>query len=86
MEPIGVWVRRAREWAIIHRYRRCGHLNSNRGATDDTPMKLLSIAMNPLSQPPFPLERIKEMTTLMGRDGCLYAKYVLYLHSLFDHR
>lgn len=29
---------------------------------------------NSLSQPPFPLERIEEMTALMGGDGCLYMK------------
>ena len=36
---------------------------------DDNPMKLMSIAMNPLCEPPFPLERIEEMTVLMGVDG-----------------
>ena len=59
------------EWAIIHRCRRCGHLSSNRVAADDNPMKLMSIAMKPLSQPPFPLEKIEEMTALMGGDGQL---------------
>lgn len=34
-------------------------------------MKLMSIAMKPLCEPPFPLERIEEMTQLMGGDGCL---------------
>ena len=33
------------------------------------PMKLMSIAMKPLCEPPFPLERIEEMTALMGGDG-----------------
>jgi hypothetical protein len=32
-------------------------------------MKLMSIAMRPLSAPPFPIERIEEMTRLMGGDG-----------------
>ena len=32
-------------------------------------MKLMSIALKPLSEPPFPLERIEEMTRLMGGDG-----------------
>ena len=73
MDPVGVWVRKNSEWAIIHRCRRCGHLSSNRVAADDNPMKLMSIAMKPLSQPPFPLERIEEMTALMGGEGCLYA-------------
>lgn len=73
MDPVGVWVRKSGEWAVIHRCRRCGHFSSNRVAADDNPMKLMSIAMKPLSQPPFPLERIEEMTALMGGDGCLYS-------------
>ena len=32
-------------------------------------MLLMSIAMRPLCTPPFPLERIEEMTALMGREG-----------------
>ena len=71
MDPVGVWVRKNGEWAIIHRCRRCGQLSSNRVAADDNPMKLMSIAMKPLTSPPFPLERIEEMTALMGGDGCL---------------
>ena len=59
------------EWAVIHRCRRCGALHSNRTAADDNPMKLMSIAMRPLCQPPFPLERIREMTALMGGDGSM---------------
>ena len=51
--------------------RRCGALSSNRVAADDNPMKLMSIAMKPLCEPPFPLERIEEMTALMGGDGRL---------------
>ncbi len=49
----------------------CGALSSNWSAADDNPMKLMSIAMKPLCQPPFPLERIEEMTALMGGDGSL---------------
>ena len=41
----------------------------NRIAADDNPMKLMSIAMRPLSAPPFPIERIEEMTRRMGGDG-----------------
>ena len=74
MEPVAVWVRKNGEWAIIHRCRRCGALSANRVAGDDNPMKLMSIAMKPLSAPPFPLERIEEMTALMGGDGSLYPK------------
>lgn len=71
MEPIGVWVRKNGEWAVIHRCKRCGKLSSNRSAADDNPMKLMSIALKPLCEPPFPLERIEEMTALMGGDGSM---------------
>lgn len=71
MQPIAVWVRKNNEWAIIHRCNRCGTLSSNRIAGDDNPMKLMSIAMKPLCEPPFPLERIEEMTILMGGDGTI---------------
>lgn len=69
MEPVAVWVRKSGEWAVVHRCRRCGQFRSNRIAADDNPMKLMSIALRPLASPPFPLERIEEMTRLMGGDG-----------------
>lgn len=69
MEPVAVWGRKNGEWAIIHRCKICGALSSNRIAADDNPMKLMSIAMKPVSSPPFPLEKIEEMTKLMGGDG-----------------
>ena len=71
MESVAVWVRKNGEWAIIHRCKRCGAFSSNRIAADDNPMKLMSIAMKPISQPPFPIERIEEMTRMMGGDGSL---------------
>lgn len=71
MEPVAVWTRNGGEWAVIHRCRRCGKFSSNRVAADDNPMKLMSIAMKPLALPPFPLERIEEMTRLMGGEGSL---------------
>lgn len=71
MEPISVWVRKNGEWAIIHRCGMCGALSPNRIAADDNPMLLMSIAMKPVSLPPFPLEKIEEMTRLMGGDGRL---------------
>ena len=71
MDPIGVWVRKKEEWAVIHRCRRCGKLSSNRVAGDDNPMKLMSIALKPLSLPPFPLERIEQLTDAMGGSGSL---------------
>ncbi|MBS1715545.1 MAG: RNHCP domain-containing protein [Armatimonadetes bacterium] len=58
MEPIAVWVRKGGEWAVIHRCRKCGSLSSNRTASDDNPTLLMSLAVKPLAQPPFPLERL----------------------------
>lgn len=55
MDPIGVWVRKNGEWALIHRCRDCGALHANRIAADDNPTLLLSIAVKPLASPPFPL-------------------------------
>ena len=71
MDPVAVWVRKNGEWAIIHRCRNCEELSSNRIAADDNPMKLMSIDMKPLCEPPFPLERIEEMTALMGGEGTI---------------
>lgn len=42
-------------------------------AADDNPMKLMSIALKPLTQPPFPTDRIEELTDLMGGEGSLGA-------------
>ena len=62
MEPIGVWVRKNGEWALIHRCKRCGALSSNRIAGDDNPVKLMSIAVKPLASPPFPAEYWDRLT------------------------
>lgn len=51
--------------------RRCGSFSSNRIAADDNPMKLMSIAMRPISQPPFPIEKMEEMAKMMGGEGSL---------------
>lgn len=66
MEPIGVWVRKGGEWAVIHRCRRCGKISSNRVAADDNPVKLVSIAVRPLAMPPFPLERLNQIADWDG--------------------
>jgi hypothetical protein len=65
MEPVAVWVRTKGEWALVHRCEVCGHFRSNRIAGDDNQFALLSIAVRPLAQPPFPL---LGMTGLTGSD------------------
>lgn len=71
MDAIALWIRKNGECAVIHRCRRCGALSSNRTAADDNPMKIMSIALKPLCEPPFPVERIEELTRLMGGEGSL---------------
>lgn len=61
MDPVSVWVRKGGEWAIIHRCRLCGAFSSNRIAADDNPMLLMSIAVKPLSMPPFPLGNLSSL-------------------------
>ncbi len=69
MDAIGIWVKKNGEWAIMHKCRQCGHISANRTAADDNPMKLMSIALKPLAAPPFPIERIRELTQMMGGEG-----------------
>lgn len=71
MDAIALWIRKNGECAVIHRCRCCGALSSNRTAADDNPMKIMSIALKPLCEPPFPVERIEELTRLMGGEGSL---------------
>ena len=58
MEPIGIWVRRDGEWAVVHRCTRCGAIRTNRIAGDDSEIALMSLAVRPLAAPPFPLDRL----------------------------
>ena len=62
MEPIAVWVRPDGEWAIVHRCRQCGATRTNRIAGDDSTLALMSLAVRPLAQPPFPLDRLERET------------------------
>ena len=67
MEPISVWIRNRGEWALIHRCKCCGQIHSNRIAADDNPAKLLSIAMKPVANPPFPIERMQEIIDALAK-------------------
>ena len=58
MEPIAISIRWGKEWLLIHRCTGCGTLRENRIAGDDNELALLSLAVRPLSQPPFPLDRL----------------------------
>ncbi len=58
MEPIAITVRGDGEWILIHRCAGCGVLHANRTAGDDNPLLLVRLAVKPLAQPPFPLDRL----------------------------
>jgi hypothetical protein len=49
------------EWVVIHRCSGCDVLHLNRIAGDDNPLLLLRLAIKPLANPPFPLERITQL-------------------------
>lgn len=66
MDPIAVWVRKGGEWALIHKCRLCGDLSSNRVAADDNPLLLMSIAVKPLANPPFPLSQLQDAAGSTG--------------------
>jgi hypothetical protein len=61
MEPIAVSVRGDGEWVLVHRCAGCDALSLNRTAGDDNPLMLLRLAVRPLAQPPFPIERIAQL-------------------------
>jgi hypothetical protein len=61
MEPIAITVRGDGEWVIVHRCGGCDELHLNRAAGDDNPLLLLRLAVRPLAQTPFPIERIGQI-------------------------
>ena len=56
MEPIAIHVRGDGEWVLVHRCTDCGSVHLNRTAGDDNPLVLVRIAVQPLANPPFPME------------------------------
>jgi len=63
MEPIAVSVKRNGEWMLVHRCTECGKLCGNRTAGDDNGLALMSLAVKPLAQPPFPLDGLARDAT-----------------------
>lgn len=60
MDAIAIWVRKG-EWVIVHRCRKCGKLSTNRSAADDSVIKLLELAVQPIAHAPFPLQYLDRM-------------------------
>ena len=73
--PVSVWVKPDDSWEIIRRCSLCGELASTPMSEDDSPIKLLSLAMKPLSVPPFPIEKMEEMTAMTGGQGDVGGYY-----------
>jgi hypothetical protein len=61
MEPIAITVRGDGEWVLVHRCTGCDIVHLNRTTSDDNPLLLLRLAVKPLVQAPFPLERIARL-------------------------
>jgi hypothetical protein len=59
MDPIAVSIRNKGEWEIIHRCRACGLLRINRIAGDDSEIMLVSLALRPIVNLPFPIETLE---------------------------
>ncbi len=67
--PIGIWVRDDHAWEVLGKCSLCGEIASTPVAEGDNPTLLLSLAHRPLAMPPFPIEKIEEMTAAMGGNG-----------------
>ena len=82
MDPIGVWVRKNGEWALLHRCRMCGTIHATRVAAEDNPLLLMSQASKPHACPPFPLEKLEEKAaqaglTLRRREGYDAGRWIV---------
>jgi ribosome biogenesis GTPase / thiamine phosphate phosphatase len=53
IEPVGIWVKRDREWVVFHKCQICTGLTVNRIAGDDNHWALISLALRRIAFPPF---------------------------------
>lgn len=58
MEPISIYVKKDKEWAIVHRCKQCKTIRVNRVAADDNEFLLFTIAAEPILSLPFPAKGI----------------------------
>ncbi len=64
MEPISIWVKSKKEWAVMHRCVKCGFIRPNRIAGDDNEILLFTMAAKAMTMLPFPADRtLKSITT-----------------------
>ena len=74
-EPISVWIKDKGRPEIICRCQFCGALKTELIDHDDNPITIMSVATKPLANPPFPIERLQELTDLMGGQGDMNGYY-----------
>ncbi|WP_432797687.1 RNHCP domain-containing protein [Poriferisphaera sp. WC338] len=58
MEPIAIMSRHDGEWSLVHKCCGCHTIKLNRIAGDDDELQLLGLILKPLSNAPFPLDRL----------------------------
>ncbi len=75
MEPVSVSVNEDGSWDIIERCNFCGEFVLSKHNEDDNPLKLMNIAMKPLANPPFPIDRIDDLEKMMGGEGNIGGYY-----------
>ena len=75
LEAVGVWVKGDDKWEIVQRCQFCGEMKTTRVTEYDNRIKLLSIAAKPLSSPPFPIEKMEELTRIMGGQGKIGGRH-----------
>ena len=76
LEPVSTWVEPSDDWEIVQRCRIFGEMKTTPLCEDDSPLKALEIASKPLSSPPFPIEKIEQLTTIMGGCGDVGGYYL----------
>ena len=75
MRPVSIWVKPDDSWEILQQCSLCGEIVASPMSEDDSPIKLLSLAAKLLSTPPFPIEKMEEMTAMMGGQGDVGGYY-----------
>ncbi len=71
LSPISIWVKEDATWHILYRCNRCGEILDDPVKEGDNPLKLLSLASGPLANPPFPIEKLRDLQQQMGGIGDL---------------
>ena len=64
-----MWVRESDAWELVERCSLSGEMKAVERSDRDNLIKVMSIASKPLSSPPFPIEKMEELTRIMGGQG-----------------